>query len=73
MATSVSLSASVVATIRARSIRAAWVKTTPLAGPVVPDVNNRNDVSSPLPRRASAAMKSCLAAPACLPCSKTAS
>ena len=50
MATSVSFRFSAAAATRARSISEAWVRTTPLAGPVVPDVKNTNAESWPVPR-----------------------
>ena len=50
MATSVSVRLSVAAATRARSISAPWVRTTPLAGPVVPEVKNRKAASCPAPR-----------------------
>ena len=51
MATSASVRFSVAAATRARPISAPWVRTTPLAGPVVPEVKNRKAASWPAAAR----------------------
>src|SRR5262245_50095913 len=53
MVTSLSVKCSISASACARSIIAACVSTTPLGGPVVPEVKNRNASSRPAPRAAS--------------------